>query len=162
MRGRLCRGTPYGSYAAWVTRAMVTQRLQLVLWPPWPQPLQYTSRTRYYANSVGCRSHLDIVHVTCTCTCSTCRLHVPDPRPLQCSTHTPSATVGVPYEATPTQNYEMCVQLLPSKAKKSTRWYASQWQAIGQLYTHMNHHSGAWAERHVVDDRTDGPVEGHT
>ena len=46
-----------------------------------------------------------------------------------------------------TQRHEMCVQLLPTKPQYSTGWYASQWQAIGQLYTCTNHHYGAWARR---------------
>ena len=32
--------------------------LQLVLWTPWPQALQNTSRRRYCVNGVGYRSHL--------------------------------------------------------------------------------------------------------
>ena len=43
--------------------------------------------------------------------------------------------------------HEMCVQLLPTKPQYSTGWYASQQQAIGQLYTRTNHHHGAWARR---------------
>ena len=49
---------PYGGHAPGVTRAMVTHGLQLVLWTPWPQALQHTSRRRYCVNGVGYRSHL--------------------------------------------------------------------------------------------------------
>ena len=57
MRGHLGRGAPYGGHAPGVTRAMVTHGLQLVLWTPWPQALQHTSRRRYCVNVVSYRSH---------------------------------------------------------------------------------------------------------
>ena len=67
--------------------------------------------------------------------------------PRQCSMHTPSA-VGAPYEANlHTQFHIVCAQLLSSKPQQSTRWYASQWQAIGQLCRHTNHHCGTWVRR---------------
>ena len=49
-RGHLGCGGGRGDrrgHAPGVTCAMVTHRLQLVLWPPWPQPVQNTSRGRY-------------------------------------------------------------------------------------------------------------------
>ena len=57
MRGHLGQGAPYGGHAPGVTRAMVTHGLQLVLWTPWPQALQCTSRRRYCVNGAGYRSH---------------------------------------------------------------------------------------------------------
>ena len=80
---------PYGGFAPRVTRAMATHGLQLVLWTPWPQALQYTSRRRYCVNGVGYRSNLHM-----------CR--PPDTRPSQCSMPTQSA-VGAPYQANRTQ-----------------------------------------------------------
>ena len=67
-------------------------------------------------------------------------------RPSGCSMPTQSA-IGAPYQPIRTQTHERCVQLLPAKPQYSTGWYASQWQAIGQLYICTNHHSGAWARR---------------
>ena len=49
---------PYGGHTPGVTRAMVSHGLQLVLWTPWPQALQHTSRRRCCVNGVGYRSHL--------------------------------------------------------------------------------------------------------
>ena len=72
MRGHLGRGTRAGGHAPGVTRAMLTHELQLVLWPPWPQALQYSSRRRYCINGAGYRSHLHM-------------LRPPDTRPPQCS-----------------------------------------------------------------------------
>ena len=43
----------YGGHAPGLTRAMVTHGLQLVLWTPWPQALQYSSRRRYCVNWAG-------------------------------------------------------------------------------------------------------------
>ena len=60
---------------------------------------------------------------------------------------TPQVLSGHRMKPTCTQNHEMCVQLLPSKPQQSTGRCASQWQAIRQLYIHMNHHSGTWARR---------------
>ena len=59
MRGCPGHGAPYGVHANGVTRAMVTHRLQLVLWSPWPQPLQYTSRRRCCVIGIGWGSHFD-------------------------------------------------------------------------------------------------------
>ena len=81
MRGRLGHGAPYGGHAPGVTCAIVTHGLQLVLWTPWPQALQYTSMRRYCVNGVGYRSNLHM-----------CR--PPDTRPSQCSMPTQSAVGG--------------------------------------------------------------------
>ena len=121
-----------GGHAPGVMRAMATHGLQLVLWTPWPQALQHTSRRRYCVNGVGYRSHLHMWdHRT---------------RARRSARCPPRAPSGHHIRPIRTQPHEMCVQLLPTMPQYTTGWYASQWQAIGQLYTRTNHHhGGAWA-----------------
>ena len=64
MRGHLGRGAPYSGHAPEVTCAMVDHGLLLVLWTPWPQALQQTSRRRYCVHWVGYMSHLHICETT--------------------------------------------------------------------------------------------------
>ena len=70
--------------------------------------------------------------------------------------HTPAAvldahperrrgTVSGQSAPNPMRCVSSCCQ--PSLSSPRTGWYASQWQAIGQLYTCTNHHYGAWARR---------------
>ena len=63
---------PYGGHAPGVTRAMVTHGLQLVLWTPWPQALQYTSREKVLCH--WGRRQIPFTH-----------MRPPNTRPPQCS-----------------------------------------------------------------------------
>ena len=72
---------------------MATHGLQLVLWTPWPQALQHTSRRRYCVNGVGYRSHLHMWdHRTRTCRSARCPPRAPSghrisqsaPKPMRC------------------------------------------------------------------------------
>ena len=126
---------PYGGHAPEVTRAMVTHGLQLVLWTPWPQALQYTSRRRYCVNGVGYTGPIY--------TCETTG-HAPD-AVLDAHPERRRGTVSGQSAPNPMRCVSSCCQLSLSSPLDGMQ--ANGKPLVSSIYTCTNHHSGAWARR---------------